>query len=102
MRAIDDKIVCTIEEASEKQGQIIAPEHSKSGRNSTVAVVVAVGPGRLLECGDRNNVDVNVGDRIVVSRHSTAVRIDGIIYLVAEAIDVLCVLDKDQQLDVFQ
>lgn len=102
MKAIDDKIICTIEEASEKQGQIVAPKHVRDAQNSTVGVVIAVGPGRMLESGSRNDLDVAVGDRVVVSKHCNAIKVSGTLYIVAESIDVLAVLNKDQKLDAFQ
>ena len=102
IRVIDDKLLCQIEEKSKKQGAILAPEHAKSGQNSTVCVVLATGPGRMLEGGDRNPMVVKVGDRVILDQRPVGFKIEGETYCVAETFNVIAILPPAVVLDAFQ
>lgn len=52
--------------------------------------VIAVGPGRIDDNGNRVPVDVKVGDTVIYSRYGgTDVKIDGEEYMILSARDVL-------------
>ena len=102
IRVLDDKILCELEAAERKAGQIIAPKHSKSQQNSSTCRVLAVGPGRMFETGQRNEMTVSPGDRILIGAQPTAIRINNRTYFIVELFDVVAVLDRDATLDAFQ
>ncbi len=57
--------------------------------------VVAVGPGRIDDNGNRVPMDVAVGDRVIYSRYGgTEVKYAGVDYLILGARDVLAIVTK--------
>jgi chaperonin GroES len=57
--------------------------------------VLAVGPGRIDDKGNRVPIDVAVGDTVLYSKYGgTEVRYGGEDYLVLSARDVLAVIEK--------
>ena len=57
--------------------------------------VLAVGPGRIDDKGNRVPLDVNVGDRVIFSKYGgTEVRYNGKDYLLLNARDILAVVVK--------
>ena len=59
------------------------------------AEVVAVGPGRVDDKGNRIPVDVAVGDKVIFSKYGgTELKYDGQEYLVLSARDVLAIVTK--------
>ena len=102
LRAIDDKIIVKRDDPEKKAGAIIAPASAKAQKDTLTATVLAVGPGRMLESGIRNPMDVKVGDRVLIGHPPTAVRVNGEIFHIIESIDVVCILDASDSLDAFQ
>jgi chaperonin GroES len=60
------------EKESVSAGGIIIPPTAKDGKFSTVATVVAVGPGKRLKGGGLEEPPVKAGDRIVLAKHHGA------------------------------
>jgi Co-chaperonin GroES (HSP10) len=59
------------------------------------AEVVAVGPGRVDDKGNRIPVDVAIGDKVIFSKYGgTELKYDGEDYLVLSARDVLAIVTK--------
>jgi chaperonin GroES len=59
------------------------------------AEVVAVGPGRVDDKGNRIPVDVSVGDKVIFSKYGgTELKYGGEDYLVLSARDVLAIVTK--------
>lgn len=59
------------------------------------AEVVAVGPGRVDDKGNRIPVDVSIGDKVIFSKYGgTELKYDGEDYLVLSARDVLAIVTK--------
>jgi chaperonin GroES len=57
--------------------------------------VIAVGPGRLLENGQRQPLDVKVGDTVLYAKYAgTEVKYDGTEYLILKESDVLAVVQN--------
>jgi chaperonin GroES len=72
-------------------GGIIVPDTAKEKPQR--GKVVAVGPGRLNEDGDRVKVEVSVGDEILFGKWSgSEITIDGEEYLFMKDDDILAVL----------
>ena len=77
LNPLDDRVVVELVEAEETTpGGIVLPDTAKEkpqrGR------VIAVGPGRLLDSGERCPVSVSVGDEVLFGKYSgTDVEVDG-------------------------
>ena len=58
------------------------------------AEVIAVGPGRFNDDGDRIPVDIKVGDKVIFSKYGgTELKYGGKEYLVLSARDVLAIIE---------
>ena len=56
--------------------------------------VLAVGPGRLLDSGERGEMDVKVGDEVFYGKYSgTEIEMDGREYVILKESDVLAVVE---------
>ena len=57
--------------------------------------VVAVGPGELNEKGDRIEIDVNKGDKVIYSKYGgTEIKVEGTEYLILSSRDILAKVEK--------
>jgi chaperonin GroES len=69
IRPLDDRIVVEPLEAEEKtSGGILLPDSAK--QRPQRGTIIAVGPGRLLENGERAACAVKVGDEVIYGRYS--------------------------------
>ena len=70
IRPLHDRIVAKrIEQAEEEvRGGIIIPDTAKEKPQE--AEVVAVGPGKLDDNGNRTPMDVKAGDRVLIGKYS--------------------------------
>ena len=77
IRPLDDRVVVEPLEAEETTaGGIVLPENAKEKPQR--GTVVAVGPGRLLDSGDRGDLSVNVGDEVIFGKYGgTEIEVDG-------------------------
>lgn len=77
IRPLDDRVVVEPLAAEEKTaGGIVLPENAKEKPQR--GKVVAVGPGKLLDSGERGAVSVNVGDEVIFGKYGgTEIEIDG-------------------------
>ena len=91
-RPLGDRVlVKRVEEESKTKGGIIIPDTAKEKPQE--GEVVAVGPGRVADNGNRVPVDVAVGDKVIYSKYGgTEVKYAGEEYLVLSARDVLAVI----------
>lgn len=86
---LDDRVVVKRLEREEKTpGGIVLPDTAKEKPQK--AEVVAVGPGKLLDSGERAKVSVKTGDTILFGKFSgSEVKISGEEYLILRESDVL-------------
>jgi chaperonin GroES len=91
IKPLADRVVVKVISAEEKtKGGIVLPDTAKE--KPQVAEVVAVGPGRILDNGNRLAPEVKVGDKVIFSKHSgTEVKIDGVEYLILRESDILAI-----------
>ena len=77
IRPLDDRVVVEPVEAEEKTaGGIVLPDSAKERPQR--GKVVAVGPGRLLDSGQRGELSVNVGDEVIYGKYGgTDIEING-------------------------
>jgi len=77
LRPLEDRVVVEQIQAEEKTaGGIVLPDTAKEKPQR--GTVIAVGPGKLLESGDRAAAGVVVGDEVLFGKYSgTDVKVDG-------------------------
>ena len=77
IRPLDDRIVVKPEEAEETTaGGIVLPDSAKEKPQR--GTVLAVGPGRLLDSGNRGTLSVEVGDVVIYGKYGgNEVEVDG-------------------------
>ena len=69
LRPLDDRIVVEPVAAEEvTAGGIVLPDTAKEKPQR--GIVVAVGPGRLLDSGERGELSVAVGDEVIYGKYS--------------------------------
>ena len=71
---------------------IIIPDTASQEKNDR-GTVVAVGPGKVLENGQRAEMTVKNGDKVIFSSYSSPVEIDDKKYLIIREDDILAVLE---------
>lgn len=87
----DRILVQRIEAEEEARGGIVIPDTAKEKPQEGLAV--AVGEGRILESGDRVEMAVKVGDRVLFGKYGgTETTIDNVEYLILREDDVLGIL----------
>jgi chaperonin GroES len=77
LRPLDDRVVVEPVEAEEMTaGGIVLPDAAKEKPQR--GTVRAVGPGRLLESGNRADLSVSVGDVVIYGKYSGSdIEVDG-------------------------
>jgi len=94
IRPLNDRILVKRLEGEEKTaGGIIIPDSAKE--KPAEGEIIAVGPGKLNDHGDRVAMDVKPGDRVLFSKYGgTDVKIDGEDYLIMREDDILGVVES--------
>jgi len=94
LKPLGDRIVVKAAPHEEMtKGGLVLPDTVKE--KPVEGIVVAVGPGKVLDNGTRQAMDLSVDDRIIYSKYSgTEVKLDGEEYLVLSERDVLAVVEK--------
>tara|TARA_R100001198_G_C5228469_1_gene208383 strand:- start:14 stop:301 length:288 start_codon:yes stop_codon:yes gene_type:complete len=92
-RPIADKVVIKkIENEGQTSGGVIIPDTTQEG--SRHAEVIAVGPGRWLDNGNRAEMQVKVGDKIVYPKTGNIVEVEGEEYYIVREVDILTILEN--------
>ena len=93
IKPLNDRIlVKPTEQSEEKVGGIIIPDTAKEKPQE--GEVVAVGPGKILENGERQAPSVAVGNKVLYGKYaSTEVKYGGEEYLIMREDDVLAILE---------
>lgn len=95
LRPLSDRVIVkpVAKEEMTKAG-IILPDTVGKERPEQ-GEVIAVGPGRLLDNGNRAPMSLNVGDKVVFKKYSPdEVKIEDVEYLVIAESDVMAVLES--------
>ncbi len=77
LKPLDERVVVEPVEAEEKTaGGIVLPDTAKEKPQR--GTVLAVGPGKLLESGDRSALSVAVGDEVIYGKYAGSdIEVDG-------------------------
>jgi chaperonin GroES len=87
----DRVVVKPLEEKEIKKGGIIIPDTAKEKPQE--GTVIAVGPGKIAENGERIKPEVKKGDRVLYGKYSgTEVTVDGQEYLIIKESDILAIV----------
>ncbi|WP_017623287.1 co-chaperone GroES [Nocardiopsis chromatogenes] len=94
LKPLEDRVVVkTLEAEQTTASGLVIPDTAKEKPQE--GEVLAVGPGRLDDNGNRVALDVKVGDVVLYSKYGgTEVKYDNEEYLVLSARDLLAVVEK--------
>ena len=92
IKPLEDKVVVKSAEAEHTTASgLVIPDTAKEKPQE--GEVVAIGPGRIDDNGNRVPLDVSVGDKVIYSKYGgTEVKYSGEEFLILSARDVLAVV----------
>ena len=93
-RPTDDRVLVEPREAEERTaGGIVLPDTAREKPQR--GVVIAVGPGKLLDSGERGAMNLSVGDEVIYGKYSGAeVEFGTDKYVVLRENDIVAVVEK--------
>ena len=93
LKPLGDRIVIKIVEDTEQtSGGIFIPDSAKEKPQK--GEVVAVGVGKMNEKGEREPMDVKVGDVVLYAKYAgTDIKMDGVEYKILSVKDALAVIE---------
>ncbi|HOK18505.1 MAG TPA: co-chaperone GroES [Caldisericia bacterium] len=93
LKPIGDKIIVEPEKEEEKtKSGIVLPDTAKEKPQR--GKVIAVGPGKILDNGQRSPMEIKEGDIVIYSKYAgTEIKIDDKEYLILSDRDILSVLE---------
>ncbi|MGD8401631.1 MAG: co-chaperone GroES [Bacillota bacterium] len=92
IKPLGERVVLKVieNEVTTKSG-IVLPDTAKE--KPQMGEVLAVGPGKMLDNGQRVALDVKAGDRVLFAKYAgTEVKLDGEEYMVLKESDVLAIV----------
>ncbi|MBT0994380.1 co-chaperone GroES [Cellulomonas sp. DKR-3] len=94
IKPLEDRIVVkTLEAETTTASGLVIPDSAKEKPQE--GEVLAVGPGRIDDKGNRVPLDVAVGDKVIYSKYGgTEVKYAGEEYLILSARDILAIVVK--------
>ena len=94
VKPLDDRVLVSQSEAEEKTaGGIVLPDTAKEKPQR--GKIVATGPGKLLDSGERGTMSVSVGDDVFYGKYAGSdVEIDGTKYVILKETDILAIIDR--------
>jgi chaperonin GroES len=94
IRPLHDRVIVTrLVENDRSPGGIVIPDNAKE--KPSRGKVLAVGPGKILENGDKRALDVKVGDIVLFGKYSgTEVKIDNQDMLVMREEDIMAIVTE--------
>ena len=94
LKPLDDRVVVQANEAEQTTASgLVIPDTAKEKPQE--GTVVAVGPGKFSDTGDRIPLDVSTGDVVVYSKYGgTEIKLSGEEYLILSARDILAVVER--------
>ena len=94
LKPLEDRVVVKASEAEQTTASgLVIPDTAKEKPQE--GTVIAVGPGRISDQGERIPLDVNEGDIVVYSKYGgTEIKVSGEEYLILSARDILAIVEK--------
>jgi chaperonin GroES len=92
IKPMDDRVLVKQDEAETKTaGGIVLPDAAQEKPQQ--GKVVACGPGKLLDSGDRGQMCVKKGDTVIYSKYGGSdVEVDGQTYMILRESDILAIV----------
>ncbi len=92
IKPLGDRVMIKAMDADEiSKSGIIIPDTAKE--RPSEGKIVAVGPGRVTDDGNRVTLEVKKGDKVLYGKYSgTEVKVDGTDYLILRETDILAIL----------
>jgi len=89
LRPLDDRIVVEPMEAEETTaGGIVLPDQAREKQQR--GKVIAVGPGKMLDNGERGELSVSVGDEVIFGKYGgTEIEVDNVDIKILRESDIL-------------
>ena len=93
LKPLGDRIVVKVLEREEKtKSGLFLPDTAKE--KPTEGEVIAVGTGKILDNGQKQPVEVKVGDKVIFSKYAgTEVKLDGEEVVIFSERDVLAIIE---------
>ncbi|MHC4064908.1 MAG: co-chaperone GroES [Planctomycetota bacterium] len=93
-RPLDDRVLVMQGDSEEvTAGGIVLPDTAREKPQR--GKIIAAGPGKLLDSGERGSLDLQVGDEVYYGKYAgTEVEMDGEKYVILRETDILAVLDN--------
>ena len=93
VKPLNDRVlVKRIEEVQVTKGGIVIPDTAKE--KPIEGKVVAVGPGKMSDAGNRMALQVKEGDRVLFGKYAgTEIKVEGEEYLMMREEDILAVIE---------
>ncbi len=93
LKPLGNRVLLEIEEEEQTTPSgIVLPDSAKE--KPQFAKVIAVGEGKLLDNGERLEVEVSVGDKVVFEQYAgTELKLDGTEYLVVKDTDIIAIAE---------
>ncbi len=94
IKPLEDRIVIKQVEAEQTTASgLVIPDTAKEKPQE--GTVIAVGPGRIDDNGNRVPLDVKDGDAVIYSKYGgTEIKFDGVEYVILSARDVLAKVER--------
>lgn len=93
LKPLNDRVIAVrVDQEQKTTGGIIIPDTAKEKPQE--GKIVAAGPGKLDDKGNRIPMEVKEGDRILFSKYAgTEIKIDGVEHIFMKEDDILAVID---------
>ncbi|HEY9856876.1 MAG TPA: co-chaperone GroES [Stenomitos sp.] len=92
IRPLGDRLVVKVVKEEKTSGGIFLPDTAQE--KPQMGEVIAVGPGRMLDSGERAQMEVAKGNKVLFAKYAgTEVKLDGENYLLIAEKDVLGIIE---------
>jgi len=89
----DHVVIEPISQEEKTQSGIFLPQTAEKEKPEQ-GKVVAVGPGKMLSSGKRNEIEVKVGDIVLFTKYGPSeIKVENKDYLIAKQEDILAILE---------
>jgi len=94
LKPLDDRLLVEQKDAEEMtSGGIVLPDSAQEKPQR--AKVLAVGPGKLLDSGQRGKMSISKGDDVFYGKYAGSdVEVNGSTYVILRESDVLAIIEK--------
>ena len=93
IRPLQDRVIVKrVAEEETTKGGIIIPDTAKE--KPVEGKIVAVGSGKVLDTGERQPLEVKVGDKVLFGKYAgTDIKIDGEEHLIMKEDDIIAIVE---------